>query len=450
MPTFALIDGNSFYASCQIAFEPALQNRPVVVLSNNDGCIVAANQHAKELDRQLVRQLGSGGYHAARPDSMMFQPYFKVAKLLKQHNTAVFSSNYELYADMSQRMHRIIGQFSPHQEIYSIDESFLELSDLPIENLTAYAQLIRKRVRQWIGIPVAVGIGPSKTLAKLANHLAKKQANLDGVLDFGSLSERTQAALLKQVEVGKIWGVGKKLSQQLQAKQIDSAYDLQQACPKSIRKQFSVQVERIVQELNGQACFHLNETHPNKQQIISSRSFGELVTQYDFMKQAVASYAATAARKLRQQNGVCRKVTVAITTPRYQTDRPQYRNVYQIPMIYPTDNSVLITKVAIRALKHIWKPGYAYQKATVSLSELSDKGALQTDLFAPNPRYSGNDKSDRMMQVMDQLNLKMGKGTLSLANCGLQQQAHWKMNRNLMSPRYTTRWQELLRVKAIH
>ncbi|WP_373017477.1 Y-family DNA polymerase [Thiomicrorhabdus sp.] len=448
MPTFALIDGNSFYASCQIAFEPGLQHRPVVVLSNNDGCIVAANQYAKELDQKLVRQLGSGGYHAARPDSMMFQPYFKVAKLLKQHNTAVFSSNYELYADMSQRMHRIIGQFSPHQEIYSIDESFLELGDLRIENLTAYAQQIKQRVKQWIGIPVAVGIGPSKTLAKLANHLAKKQANLDGVLDFTALSTSTQTTLLKQVEVGKVWGVGKKLSQQLQAKQIHSAYDLQQACPKSIRKQFSVQVERIVLELNGQACFRLNETHADKQQIISSRSFGELVTHYDFMKQAVASYAATAAQKLRRQNGVCQKINVYITTPRFQTDRPQYRNVYQIPLIYPTDNSVLITKVAIKALNHIWREGFAYQKAAVTLAEISTKGALQTDLFAPDPRYSGNPKSDRMMQVMDQLNLKMGKGTLSLANSGLQQQTHWKMNRNLMSPRYTTRWQELLRVKA--
>lgn len=447
MPIFALIDGNSFYASCQIAFQPALQNRPVVVLSNNDGCIVAANGHAKALDQKLVRSLGSGGYHAARANSMMFQPYFKVAKLLKQHNAAVFSSNYELYADMSQRMHHIIGQFSPHQEIYSIDESFLELSTLPIDNLSDYAQQIKQRVHQWLGLPVAVGIASSKTLAKLANHLAKKQPNLNGVLDFESLSHNTQSLLLKQVKVGQVWGIGKRLSQQLEAKHIHTAYDLQQACPKSIRKQFSVNVERIVAELNGQACFSLHETHPNKQQIISSRSFGQLVESHALMKQAVASYTATAAQKLRQQNSVCKRISVYITTPPFQTDRPQYRNLCQIPLIYPSDNSALLSKVAIKALNQIWKPGYAYQKAAVTLTDLSEKGALQTDLFAPNPRYSGNPKADQLMQVMDELNHKMGKGTLNLANCGLQQQTRWRMNRNLMSPRYTTRWNELLIVR---
>jgi len=447
MPTFALIDGNSFYASCQMVFDPSLQKRPVVVLSNNDGCVVAANALAKSLDQQQSRHFGEGGYHAARSDSMMFQPYFKVAPLLKQHNTAVFSSNYELYADMSQRMHTIIGQFSPHQEIYSIDESFLELSSLCIENLSDYGQQIKQRVRQWIGIPVAVGIAPSKTLAKLANHLAKKQPDLNGVLDFTTLSKSTQTALLKTVKVGSIWGVGKRLSQQLEANQILTAYDLQQACPKAIRKQYSVNVERIVQELNGQACLLLNETHPNKQQIVSSRSFGNLVTDYDSMKQAVASYTATAAEKLRKQKSRCKRLSVFITTHKHKADKPQYRNVYQIPLIYPTDNSVLLSKMAIRALDHIWLAGYEYQKAAVTLSELSDKGALQTDLFAPNPKFSGNPQSDKLMQVMDQLNLKMGRNTVSLANTGLQQQNRWKMNRNLMSPRYTTQWGELLRVK---
>ena len=447
MPTFALIDGNSFYASCQMVFDPSLQNRPVVVLSNNDGCVVAANSQAKALEAGMSQQYGQGGYHAARSDSMMFQPYFKVTAFLKQHHAAVFSSNYELYADMSQRMHTIIGQFSPHQEIYSIDESFLELSTLPIKNLTEYGQQIKQRVNQWIGIPVAVGIAPSKTLAKLANHIAKKQMNLNGVLDYASLPAETQAALLKTIKVGKVWGIGKRLSQQLEAKQILTAYDLQQACPKSIRKQFSVNVERIVQELNGQACLLLNETHPNKQQIVSSRSFGQLVTELDFMQQAVASYTATAAAKLRQQNSVCKRISVFITTHKYKPDHPQYRNVYQIPLIYPTDNSVLLTKMAIRALKHIWLNGYQYQKASVTLSELSDKGALQIDLFADNPQFSGNPRSDKLMKVMDTLNLSMGKGTIQLANSGLQQQT-WRMNRNLMSPRYTTQWPDLLRVKA--
>ncbi len=240
----------------------------------------------------------------------------------------------------------------------------------------------------------------------------------------------------------------KRLSQQLQQQQINSAYDLQQACPKMIRKQFSVNVERIVQELNGQACLALNETHPNKQQIVSSRSFGSRVRDYQLMKQAVASYSATAAAKLRKQNSVCKRLSVFITTNQHQSELPQYRNVYQIPLIYPTDNSVLLSKMAIRALQHIWREGYEYQKAAVTLSELSDKGDLQIDLFAAEPRFSGNPKADRLMQVMDQLNLTMGKGTVNLANSGLQQQTKWRMNRNLMSPRYTTQWHELLTVYA--
>lgn len=450
MPLFALIDGNAFYASCQIAFQPALAERPVVVLSNNDGCIIAANAHAKALDAQLSQRFGVSGYRAATAQSMMFQPYFKVAKLLKQHNTAVFSSNYELYADMSQRMHRVIGQFSPHQEIYSIDESFLELSSLPIGHPSDYGQQIRQRVRQWLGLPVAVGIAPTKTLAKLANHLAKQSLSFNGVLDWSALPTPTRSAWLKQVKVGKVWGIGKQLSQQLEAQGIHSAYDLQQACPKSIRKRFSVQVERIVLELNGQSCFALNQNPSAKQQIVSSRSFGQKVTDYTSMQQAVASYTATAAHKLRQQGSVCQRLSVTIATSPFQSGQPHYRNTRLIPLIYPTDNSVLLSKMALKALKRLWRPGLEYHKAAVTLSELSPKGALQTDLFAPDPRYSGNPKADRLMQLMDDLNLKMGQGTLNLANSGLTQTHRWKMNRNLMSPRYTTQWNELLRVKAVH
>lgn len=452
MAVFALIDGNSFYASCEMAFNPSVRERPVVVLSNNDGCIVAANAKAKALDQQLIgaqgRSLGSGGYYAATPQSMMYQPYFKVANLLQQHNTAVFSSNYELYADMSQRMHRIIGQFSPHQEIYSIDESFLELSTLPIEDFTHYARELKRRVWKWIGIPVAVGIAPTKTLAKLANHLAKQHAKMEGVLDWTSLSESTRILLLKQVKVGKVWGIGKKLSQKLEAQNIRTAYDLHQASPKSIRRTFSVQVERIVAELNGQACLALNETHADKQNIVSSRSFGRLVSDLDSLKQAVATYTATAAEKLRQQQCVCGRVSVMITTPRFQTQELQYRNVYQIPLITPSDNSALLSKVAIQALQQIWRPEFRYQKAAVILSTIRPKGVVQEDLFTPQANASI--KSDALIQVMDQLNHRMGKNTLRLANCGLQRQAHWKMKRDHMSPRCTTRWNELLSVRAVH
>ncbi|MBD3771800.1 MAG: Y-family DNA polymerase [Rhodobacterales bacterium] len=448
MPIFALIDANSFYASCQMAFDPSLKNRPVVVLSNNDGCIVAANAQAKALDAQ-IHHLGDGGYRAATSQSMMFQPYFKVAKLLQQHRTAVFSSNYELYADMSHRLHSVIGQFSPHQEIYSIDESFLELSDLPIDHLGDYAAEIRRRVWQWLGLPVAVGIGPTKTLAKLANHLAKKRADLNGILDLTALSATTLATLLQQVKVGQVWGVGKQLSQQLEAQGILTARDLQQACPKQIRRRYSVTVERIVAELNGQSCLALHEHHPNKQHIVSSRSFGQLVQELDAMKQAVASYTAIAAQKLRQQGSVCQSVGVSILTPRFQNHLPQYRNSVQIPLIYPSDNSVLLSKIALKGLQQIWRDGYLYQKAAVTLGHITPKGALQTDMFAVNPRYSANPKADALMQVMDSLNRQFGKHSVQLANSGLNTR-HWQMKREQLSPRYTTRWEELPKAKAVH
>lgn len=446
MPTYALVDGNSFYASCQIAFQPALQNRPVVVLSNNDGCIVAANQLAKNLEQQIPkRNYGSGGYHAARPESMMFQPYFKVAPFLKKHNTAVFSSNYELYADMSQRMHNITAQFAIRQEVYSIDESFLDLSHIPVAELTEHAQQIKQRVHQWIGIPVAVGIGSSKTQAKLANHLAKKNTQFDGVLDLSSLQTSTLLSLYKQVKVQNIWGIGKKLSQQLIEKEIHNAYELITMDPKTLRKQFSVNLERIVHELKGQACLSFHETPSDKQNIVSSRSFGTLVSEFHLMRQAVSSYTATAAEKLRAQNSTCQAVTVFITTPPHQKRVPQYRNQYTIPLIYPSNNSILLTKMAHRALKKIWQPGYQYQKASVMLSKIQGRTALQTDLFAPNPQYSGNPKSEKLMRTLDQINQQMGRKTLQLASSGLQQK-RWKMNRRLMSPRYTTRWEDLLKV----
>jgi len=449
MPTYALVDGNSFYASCQIAFQPALKNHPVVVLSNNDGCIVAANQIAKDLEKNLkqTRNYGAGGYHAAVPDSMMFQPYFKVAPLLKKHHTVIFSSNYELYADMSQRMHSISAQFASRQEIYSIDESFLDFSSIPKQALLEHANALKQRVYQWIGIPVAVGIGRSKTEAKLANHLAKKIPQYNGVLDLSNIAADTREALYRKVKVGSVWGIGKRLSKQLIANNINTAYDLSCANRKTLRKQFSVNMERTVRELNGEACLRFDETPDDKKNIVSSRSFGHLVSDFDAMRAAVASYTATAAEKLRAQNSVCQLITVWITTPPYQKQHPQYRNQISIPLIYPSDSTILLTKLAHRALKQVWQPGFQYQKASVMLSKIQPKSALQVDLFAPDPLFSGNPKSDRLMQTVDRLNRQMGKQTIQLASSGLQNK-NWKMNRRLMSPRYTTRWEDLLKVKA--
>lgn len=445
MPIYALVDGNSFYASCQIAFQPELAKRPVVVLSNNDGCIVAANQIAKNLDSP--GNLGQGGYRAATPFSMMFQPYFKVAAMLKKHNTAVFSSNYELYEDMSQRMHAISAQFSFRQEIYSIDESFLDFSGIPQSKRHSHALELKQRIQQWIGIPVAIGIGFSKTQAKLANNLAKKQANSQGVLDLTQCSELALKNLYKKAKVGKVWGVGRKLAQKLEQQEIYSAYDLKIADAKSLKRRFSINLERIILELNGQACLNFHEFPGSKQSIVSSRSFGTLVDDFALMRQAVSHYTATAAEKLRQQNSCCQAVSVFITTPPHQQNQAQYNNQYTIPLVYPSDNTVLLNKIALRALQHIWQQGFYYQKASVLLSNIKPKESLQIDLFAANPKYSANAKSDQLMQTLDKINQQMGKKTLQLASSGLENKC-WTMKRNLISKRYTTCWQELLTVQA--
>lgn len=447
-PIFALIDGNSFYASCQIAFNPALACRPVVVLSNNDGCIVAANQIAKNLNAELIAKighLGQGGYASARPKNMMFQPYFKVKWLLDKHHAAVFSSNYELYADMSSRMHNIVGTFGAQQEIYSIDESFLDLTAMPgSTSLTELALKIKETVNQHIGIPVAVGIGHSKTLAKLANHLAKKQPAFQGVLDLTSLSELTLNAYLAKVDIGNVWGIGRQLSQKLEEDRIINALALKEANPKRIRKKYGVVVERTLQELNGQSCLALETIQMPKKQIVSSRSFGHEVVHYEQMEQAVVSYISVAAAKLRKQKSQCKLVTVSIRTNPFKG--APFSASHTLPLIYESNNTILLAKMAKRALRKIWVNGLAYHKASVALSEISSTQALQEDLFSPNPIYSGNPKQTRLMNLMDTLNQTNGKGALFLASAGIEQKNSWKMNRKLMSNRYTTRWNELLEV----
>ncbi len=444
MAVFALVDANSFYASCEISFRPDLAKRPVVVLSNNDGCIVAANQIAKDLVKRHARDYGQGGYASATPASMMFQPYFKVADLLERYNTAVFSSNYELYGDMSTRMHQLLGEYAAGQEIYSIDESFLDWSGMSAWDLTAYAQMIRGKIKQGLGLPVAVGIGASKTLAKLANNLAKKQPAFDGVLDLTAVSSATRTALLKQVPVGDVWGVGRRMAPKLQALNIQSAYDLQQADAKTLRRHFSVVMERLIAELNGESCLALEMVAPAKQQIIRSRSFGQPMMEWDWLAQAVASYTARAAEKLRQQGSVCQHIHVHLRTNPYDTKQPYYANSHGMGLVYPTDNSQLLIKLAKRLLKRVWQPGLAYHKAAVTLSAISDKGPLQLDAFAPNPRFSANPKAEALMTTLDAINQKMGRGSIQFAAEGLADKAQWAMRRAKCSPRYTTRFDEIL------
>jgi DNA polymerase V len=414
----ALVDGNNFYVSCERVFNPKLEGRPVVVLSNNDGCAVARSAEVKALGVK------------------MGTPWFKMRDLANRHGIVALSSNYALYADMSNRMMSVLGQYSPDQEIYSIDECFLGLDGFDNYDLVAYGQAMRQRVRQWVGIPVCVGIGETKTLAKLANHCSKKAlAGTNSVCDFGRLCEADRSALFSTIEVGEIWGVGRRLSEQLTQRGVATVEALRKADAKVIRREFSVVLERTIAELNGIACIGLEEAVPNKQQIISSRSFGNYVHDIEPLKEAVASYIAIAAEKLRSQGSLAGMVQVHIRTNPHKADSRQYQPALTVPLSQPSDDTLLLIRAALWGLKRIYRAGFAYQKAGVALLNLSDAGMPQMDMFA-----KAKDNT-RLMEVMDRINGIWGRGTLRSAAEGVRQD--WRMKREKMSPGYTTRWDQL-------
>ena len=414
---YALIDGNNFYVSCERVFNPALANKPVVVLSNNDGCIVSRSNEAKALD---IR---------------MGAPWFQMRALAERHGVVALSSNYALYADLSARMMSILAHFSPQQEIYSIDECFLGTDGMDPRGLAQWGQAIRARVAQ-LGIPVCVGIAPTKTLAKLANHSAKKSlAGSEGVCDFINMSEAEQSQLFSGIEAGEIWGVGPRLAKQLGEMNIATVQALRTADAETLRGRFSVVMERIIRELNGTSCLTLEEAAPNKQQIISSRSFGAYVHDLGSLEQAVAAYVAIAAEKLRAQGSLAGRVQVYIRTNPHKQNAPQYQPALAVPLPEASDDTLLLTRAALWALKRIYKPGYAYQKAGIALFDISSAASRQRGLFAP-----ARDNS-RLMKVMDKVNATWGRGTLRLAAEGVQQ--GWQMKRERKSPAYTTDWTQL-------
>jgi len=429
MSVYALIDGNSFYASCEAVFNPSLWDRPVVVLSNNDGCVVAANAKAKAIG------------------PISFKPFYQVEKTLKQHNAAIFSSNYELYADMSARMHTLVGRYSPEQEIYSIDESFLNFTGMNW-NLTEYAHDLKSTVKRAIGIPVAVGIGHSKTLAKAANHLAKKHEDCQGVLDLSSMTEADVNRLLASMDVSNVWGVGRKLTPRLQALGINTAYDLKRMDRNWARTNFSVVLQTTVDELNGIERIQFDEVIANKQQIISSRSFGSLVTDLASMQKAVATYTARAALKLRKQQTQCMQLGVMITTNTFKDNSQQYSNWKTVNLNYPSNNTNELIHIAKQALQSIFKEGFKYKKAMVVLGDIQENTPIQTDLFNPQHRDTGKDK--KLMTLFDSINRRMGSGSVQFAAEGIKgigtNKQNWQMKRERLSPRATTRWAELIEV----
>jgi DNA polymerase V len=420
-PIIALVDCNNFYASCERVFNPKLQNKPIVVLSNNDGCVVARSNEVKALGIK------------------MGVPWFKIADEADRHGIIAFSSNYALYGDMSSRVMSTLSQFTPQQEIYSIDECFLELNGFEHYDLVTYGQQIRRTVKQWTGIPVSVGIASTKTLAKLANHVAKKRTEYSGVCDFSRFSQREFDILLSGIEVGEVWGVGPRINQRLQSMGISSVLDLKQADAKRIRQQFSVVLERTVTELNGVACIELESSPQNKQQIMSSRSFGMPLTTLQDIREAVTSYVTRAAEKLRRQGSVAASVCVYVHTNPFREDEPQYQPSIAVPLVKPTDDTLLLVRAALHGLDSIFKVGYRYKKAGVLLTGLEGKAQLMRTLFDD---VDAELKSASLMRVIDSINVKMGKDTVGSAAAGIRKQ--WKMRRDRKSPSYTTEWDELL------
>ncbi|HFU9109007.1 TPA: Y-family DNA polymerase, partial [Escherichia coli] len=418
---FALVDVNSFYASCETAFRPDLKGRPVVVLSNNDGCVIARNAEAK------------------RAGVKMGDPYFKQKDLFRRYGVVCFSSNYELYADMSSRVMSTLEAMSPRCEIYSIDEAFCDLTGVRnCRVLQEFGQELKDAVYQNTGLAVGVGIAQTKTLAKLANHAAKKwQRQTGGVVDLSNLDR--QRKLMVVLPVDEVWGVGRRISKKLEEMGIKTVLDLADTDIRFIRKHFNVVLERTVRELRGEPCLELEEFAPVKQEIVCSRSFGERITDYDAMRQAICSYASRAAEKLRGEHQYCRFISTFVKTSPFALNEPYYGNSASVKLLTPTQDSRDIIAAATRSLDAIWKDGHRYQKAGVMLGDFFSQGIAQLNLFDDNAPRRG---SEKLMEVLDHLNAKEGRGALYFAGQGIQQQ--WAMKRELLSPRYTTRIKDIL------
>jgi DNA polymerase V len=420
-PVFALVDCNNFYASCEKLFRPDLVRTPVVVLSNNDGCVVARSKEAKALGIK------------------MGIPIFKIQAQVKQHGIKVFSSNYSLYADMSDRVMRTLEDMTPRVEIYSIDEAFLDLTGIqPVVSLLDFGQQVKHTIDRWIGITVCVGIAPSKTLAKLANHAAKKYSATNGVVDL--TDRKRQRKLLALTPVEDIWGVGRRLSARLQAMGINTALDLADTSAKSIRQHFSVVLERTVRELNGESCMELEQIPATKKQIICSRSFGARVTSPIQMRQAVCEHVTRAAEKLRKEQQQAKLLSVFIRTSPYQNNTPQYSNTLTAELSRPSDDTRDLIQLSMRLLEQLWRDGYDYAKAGVVLSDFYDIGTYQAGLF---DKPSDRTDSRQLMDVIDGIN-HSGRGKVFFARQGIKKS--WAMKREYLSPAYTTHWNGLIKV----
>ena len=400
-----------------------MKGRPVVALSNNDGCVIARSIEAK-----LLVKMG--------------EHYFEQRAIFRRHGIVAFSSNYELYADMSNRVVTTLEEMSPRVEIYSIDEAFCDLSGVRnCRVLEEFGRELRVEVLKRSYLTVGVGIAQTKTLAKLANHAAKQwQRQTGGVVDLSNVTRRRK--LISLLPVGEVWGIGRRISKKLETMGIRTALDLADCDIRFVRKHFSVVLERTVRELRGEPCLGLEKFAPAKQEIVCSRSFGGRVSDYLEMRQAICSYVGRAAEKLRGEHQYCRFISAFVKTSPFAPNEPYYGNSASVKLLTPTQDSRDIIGAAMRCLDAIWKDGHRYQKAGVMLGDFYSQGVAQLNLFDDNaPRAN----SEKLMEVLDHLNAKDGRGTLYFAGQGIQ--PAWQMKREMLSPRYTTRFSDLLVVK---
>ncbi|MBW1246667.1 Y-family DNA polymerase [Pseudomonas tolaasii] len=420
-PVFGLVDANSFYCSCERIFRPELRQRPVVVLSNSDGAIVARTNEAKALGIK------------------MGEPYFKIRKFLEQNGVAVFSSNYTLYGELSHRMAMATASLVSSVEQYSIDESFIRLEDQR-EPLVDVGRAIQARVLQWVALPVGVGIGHTKTLAKAAQHASKIwRDKTGGVVDL----RRPEAVewLLRRMPVGEVWGIGRRMRDNLAIEGITTAWQLSHAEPRTMGRKYSVVLERTIRELRGESCIELEQCPPDKQTICSSKMFGQRVHTIEGLGQALATYIHKAAEKLRKQRSLCGGLRIGIQTS-FHGDGPKYANAATIIPDYPTDDVRVLTRHALRALEGIYRPGFAYSKAEVMLMDLRKRGEYTQDLFTTSQPA----RTDALMNVMDKINKRWGHDCLRTAAMPLS--PDWGMRRALLSPSYMTSWDQMWTVKC--
>jgi DNA polymerase V len=416
-PIFALVDCNQFYVSCERVFQPRLEDRPVVVLSNNDGCVIARSPEAKALGLA------------------MGDPYHLHRETFTRHGVDIFSSNYALYGDMSRRVMETLAAHAPEVEIYSIDEAFLHLAGFERRGLTDYARLIRATVRRDTGIPVSIGIGSTKTLAKIANHLAKIDGDAGGVYD---LTAGDVDQVLAGVPVGEIWGIGRQWGTWLTGQGIATALDLKHADPKAIRRKMTVVGERLVYELGGRSYLPLELVTAPRKGLMVSRSYGRLLTRPEPIQEALTAFVGRAAEKLRRQRLMAAHLMVFLMTNPFATARPFYGNSAGTRLTYPTDYTPDLIRAAVALFERLYRPGFHYQKCGVMLTDLSPAAYYPRDLFDTRDHT----RQARLMHALDAMNADHGARTVHVGSLGGRRPA-WAMRQAFRSPRYTTRWMEL-------